>query len=65
MISTPRAGVLALTALALTATPALAAPVARGTTTNDVMILDAAGTVVSTASGDKLSVADRILNALD
>ncbi|KQV25004.1 MULTISPECIES: bifunctional phosphopantothenoylcysteine decarboxylase/phosphopantothenate--cysteine ligase CoaBC [unclassified Microcella] len=36
-----------------------------GTTTNDVMILDAAGSVVSTASGDKLSVADRILDALD
>ncbi|GAA1695220.1 bifunctional phosphopantothenoylcysteine decarboxylase/phosphopantothenate--cysteine ligase CoaBC [Microcella alkalica] len=36
-----------------------------GSSTNDVMILDAAGTVVSTASGDKLSVADRILDALD
>jgi len=35
-----------------------------GTPTNDVMILDAAGSVVSTASGDKLSVADRILDAL-
>lgn len=35
-----------------------------GTATNDVMILDATGSVVSTASGDKLSVADRILDAL-
>jgi hypothetical protein len=32
-----RAGVLALTAIALTATPALAAPLARGTTGNDVI----------------------------
>lgn len=35
-----------------------------GTATNDVMIVDRDGTVVSTASGDKLSVADRILDAI-
>lgn len=35
-----------------------------GTATNAAMILDPTGSVVSTASGDKLSVADRILDAL-
>ncbi|WAB81205.1 bifunctional phosphopantothenoylcysteine decarboxylase/phosphopantothenate--cysteine ligase CoaBC [Microcella daejeonensis] len=35
-----------------------------GTQTNDVMIVRADGSVVSTASGDKLSVADRILDAI-
>ncbi len=35
-----------------------------GSPTNDVMVLDRAGSVVCTAAGDKLSVADRILDAL-
>ncbi len=35
-----------------------------GTQTNDVMIVRADGSVVATASGDKLSVADRILDAI-